>query len=181
MRSWAARVVRRRRSAGGSAMKRTYLTRVASAALIAFGGCSQQAPVNAPANVAAANVAPALPAAPPQQTAQASPETFSADQLESMLAPIALYPDELLTQILMAATFPLEIVTAHRWLGEGDNRTLKGPALETALREQTWDPSVKSLTPFPQVLESMNKHLQWTQQVGYAMQVQPDDVFNAIQ
>src|SRR5215472_16104901 len=102
MRSWAARVVRRRRSAGGSAMKTTYLTRVASAALIAFGGCSQQAPVNAPANVAAANVAPSPPAAP-SQVAQATPETFSADQLESLLAPIALYPDELLTQILMAA------------------------------------------------------------------------------
>ena len=118
--------------------------------------------------------------------AWAAPQVAAADkytdqQLESLLAPIALYPDELLTHVLMAATYPTEIVAAARWQEEGGNRSLSGAALETALKSQPWDPSVKSIVPFPQVLGPMNKHLDWTQQIGYAMQVQQNDVFNTVQ
>ena len=125
-----------------------------------------------------AQPAPA-PLAAPDQTQQG--EQFSSAQLEALLAPIALYPDALLTQLLMATTNPLEIVAASRWLAQGNNRDLKGKALEDALRSQPWDPAVKSLVPFPQVLEMLNAQLEWTQQLGYAMQNQQAEVFDAIQ
>ena len=79
-------------------------------------------------------------------------DTFSTEQLDALLAPIALYPDDLLTQVLMASTFPLEVVEAGRWLDQQGNKDLKGDALEKALKSQKWDPSVKSLVPFPEVL-----------------------------
>lgn len=127
-----------------------------------------------------AQPAPApAPVAAPEQTQQG--EQFSSAQLEALLAPIALYPDTLLTQLLMATTNPLEIVAASRWLAQGNNRDLKGKALEDALRSQPWDPAVKSLVPFPQVLEMLNQQLEWTQQLGYAMQNQQGEVFDAIQ
>src|SRR5271154_1989603 len=126
----------------------------------------------------AAQPAPA-PVAAPDQTQQG--DQFSTAQLEALLAPIALYPDALLTQLLMATTNPLEIVAASRWLAQGSNRELKGKALEDALRRQPWDPAVKSLVPFPQVLEMRNQQLEWTQQLGYAMQAQESEVFDAIQ
>ena len=125
-----------------------------------------------------AQPAPA-PVAAPDQTQQG--EQFSTAQLEALLAPIALYPDTLLTQLLMATTNPLEIVAASRWLAQGSNRALKGKALEDALRSQPWDPAVKSLVPFPQVLEMLNQQLEWTQQLGYAMQNQEAEVFDAVQ
>jgi hypothetical protein len=125
-----------------------------------------------------AQPAPA-PVAAPDQTQQG--EQFSTAQLEALLAPIALYPDTLLTQLLMATTNPLEIVVASRWLAQGSNRALTGKALEDALRSQPWDPAVKSLVPFPQVLDMLNQQLEWTQQLGYAMQNQESEVFDAIQ
>jgi hypothetical protein len=111
----------------------------------------------------------------------AAEEVFDAEQLDSLLAPIALYPDVLLTQVLMATANPLEIVAASRWLAEGTNREMKGAALEKALDSEPWDPAVKSLIPFPQVLDMLNQNLEWTQQLGYAMQVQQPDVFEAVQ
>ena len=114
-------------------------------------------------------------------TADAGAEAFNIEQLDALLAPIALFPDALLTQVLMAATNPLEIVSASRWLEQGSNRDLKGPALEAALKNQNWDPSVKSLIPFPQVLGMLNQNLDWTQQLGYAMYVQQVDVFDSVQ
>ena len=125
-----------------------------------------------------AQPAPA-PVAAPDQTQQG--EQFSTAQLEALMAPIALYPDALLTQLLMATTNPLEIVSASRWLAQGSNRQLTGKALEDALRNQPWDPAVKSLIPFPQVLEMLNQQLEWTQQLGYAMQNQETEVFDALQ
>jgi hypothetical protein len=85
------------------------------------------------------------------------------------------------TKNLIPVTNPLEIVAASRWLAQGSNRDLKGKALEDALRSQPWDPAVKSLVPFPQVLEMLNGQLEWTQQLGYAMQNQEAEVFDAIQ
>jgi len=106
---------------------------------------------------------------------------FSPEQLDAMLAPIALYPDDLLVQTLMAATYPLQIVDAARWLESDGNKALKGDALAQALAPLPWDPSVKSLVPFPQVLEQLNQHLDWTQQVGYAMATQQEDVLDSVQ
>jgi hypothetical protein len=152
-------------------MFRQFLSYVTSAALV-LGTMpaplgAQPAPAPSPAPVAAAD--------------QGQVEKFGAAQLEALLAPIALYPDALLTQLLMATTNPLEIVAASRWLEQGSNKDLKGKALEDALKTQPWDPSVKSLVPFPQVLETLNRQLEWTQQLGYAMQVQQAEVFDAIQ
>jgi hypothetical protein len=127
-----------------------------------------------------AQPAPApAPVAAPDPTQQG--DQFSTAQLEALLAPIALYPDTLLTQLLMATTNPLEIVAASRWLAQGSNRELTGKSLEDALRAQPWDPAVKSLVPFPQVLDMLNQQLEWTQQLGYAMQNQQAEVFDAIQ
>ena len=96
-----------------------------------------------------------------------------------MVAPVALYPDSLLAQVLMASTYPLEIVSAARWVKA--NPKLKDQALDDALQTQTWDPSVKSLAVFPEVLTMMNEKLDWTQKLGDAFLAQQTDVMNAIQ
>jgi hypothetical protein len=108
-----------------------------------------------------------------------SPNVFRAEDLDQMLAPIALYPDSLLTQILMASTYPLEIVQADRWAKQ--NKTMKGDALARALETQPWDPSVKSLVNFPQVLAMMSEKLDWTQKVGDAFLAQQKDVMGTVQ
>ena len=122
-------------------------------------------------------------AAPPtamgQNTGGASQSTFTEEQLAQMLAPIALYPDELLSQILMASTYPLEVVQASRWATQ--NKNLTGDALAKALEKQPWDPSVKSLINFPQVLAMMNEKLDWTGTLGDAFLAQPKDVMGTVQ
>lgn len=128
-------------------------------------------------SAALAQPTPAAPA-PVPPTAE---ERLDQAQLEALLAPIALYPDELLMQMLMASTYPLEVVYAKRWLGQGQNAALRGNALARALEAQPWDPSVKSLVPFPDVLSMMNDQLEWTQQVGDALLAQQEDVLNAVQ
>jgi Protein of unknown function (DUF3300) len=110
-----------------------------------------------------------------------STQNYTAEQLDALLAPIALYPDQLLTQILMASVYPLQVVDAYRWLQDPANKALTGDALDNALAAQNWDPSVKSLIPFPQVLTMMNDKLDWMQQLGYAMSEQQSDVMNSIQ
>src|SRR5882762_4769807 len=87
-------------------------------------------------------------------------------ELDALLAPIALYPDQLLAQVLMASTYPLEIVMAARFVQQ--NPSLAGDALDQALRDKNWDPSVLSLTAYPQVLVMMNDGLDWTQRLGDA-------------
>jgi len=111
----------------------------------------------------------------------AAPQDYSKEQLDALLAPIALYPDDLLVQVLMASAYPLDIVAAARWVKDPANQALQGDALTQALAQQSWDPSVKSLVPFPQVLEMMSDQLDWTQQLGYAMDVQQSDVMASIQ
>jgi hypothetical protein len=120
-------------------------------------------------------------AAPPAATDADQASEFSSEQLDALLAPIALYPDALLTQILMAATEPLQIVQAKRWLDDPAHGALKGDALTQALASQNWDPSVKSLVPFPQVLDMLNSKLDWTQQLGYAFATQQADVLDSVQ
>jgi hypothetical protein len=111
------------------------------------------------------------------QGTAASPLT--APQLEQLVAPIALYPDSLLSQILMASTYPLEVVSAARW--SQANPTVTGDALQTAMVKQTWDPSVKALTAVPQTLQMMNDKLEWTEQLGDAFLAQQTEVLDAVQ
>jgi hypothetical protein len=100
-------------------------------------------------------------------------------QIEQLVAPIALYPDPLLTQVLMASTYPLEVVEAARW--SHDNSMVKGHALQDAMQTQPWDPSVKALTAVPQTLQMMSDKLDWTQQLGDAFLAQQQDVLDAVQ
>src|ERR1700759_251259 len=125
-----------------------------------------------------AQTAPTTPTAVNQPN-EAQP--FNAEQLDALLASIALYPDDLLTQLLMASTFPLQVVSAARWVEDPTNKELTGDALEKALASQSWDPSVKSLVPFPVVLATMNNNLPWLQQLGYAFSAQQADVFASVQ
>ena len=107
------------------------------------------------------------------------PAPQSAAELESLVAPIALYPDALVAQILSAATFPDQVAIADYWLQE--NKSLTGSALMQAVDKQTWDPSVKALTQFPSVLENMAKNLSWTSSLGEAFHGQQAEVMTAIQ
>jgi hypothetical protein len=104
---------------------------------------------------------------------------LTAPQLEQLVAPIALYPDALLSQILMASTYPLEVIAAARWSQANPNVT--GDALQSAMQQQPWDPSVKALTALPQTLQMMSDKLEWTQQLGDAFLAQQSDVLNAVQ
>src|SRR5262249_40560796 len=105
-------------------------------------------------------------------SAPASP-TLRAEDIEQLVAPIALYPDDLIAQILAASTYPLEVVMAARWAEEPANAKLKGEALTNAAATQTWDPSVKSMVTFPSVLKDMSTKLEWTQRLGDAFLAQP--------
>ena len=100
-------------------------------------------------------------------------------ELDALVAPIALYPDELLAQVLMASTYPLEIVMAARFVQQ--NPSLAGDALDQALRDQNWDPSVLSLTAYPQVLTMMNDKLDWTQRLGDAFLANQEQVMDTVQ
>ncbi len=111
--------------------------------------------------------------------AQTEPKPFSPEELDQMLAPIALYDDALLSQVLMAAGYPLEIVEAARWSQANPN--LKGDAAVTAVADKTWDVSVKSLVAFPSVLKQLSDHLDWTQKLGDALIGQQADVATSIQ
>ena len=114
-----------------------------------------------------------------QAWAQEDGHRFRKEELTQMLAPIALYPDSLIAQILMASSYPLEVVEAERWLR--DNRDLKGDALADALREKPWDPSVKALCNFPDVLFAMSDKLDQTRKLGDAYLAQEKEVMDTIQ
>lgn len=104
---------------------------------------------------------------------------LSPDQLDNLVAPIALYPDPLLGQILAASTYPLEIVEANQWLQQ--NKNLKGQALLDAARQQNWDPSVQALVALPDVLARLTQDIRWTTDLGNAFLAQQADVMNAVQ
>ena len=124
---------------------------------------------------------PALAQTPTPTPASAPPQKkpFSPAELDQILAPIALYDDALLSQVLMAATYPLEIVEAARWQQANPGPT--GDAAVAAVADKTWDVSVKSLVAFPSVLKQMNEHLDWTQKLGDALLGQQADVAASIQ
>ena len=112
-----------------------------------------------------------------QPAVQAAPQT--AAQLQQLVAPIALYPDALVAQILAASTYPDQVVEADRWLQQHPD--LRGEDLGKEVDKQPWDPSVKALTEFPSVLANMDKNLSWTSSLGDAYVSQEQDVMNAVQ
>ncbi len=110
---------------------------------------------------------------------QAAEDLFPQEQIEQLVAPVALYPDALLAQVFMASTYPLDIVQAARW--QKENPDIKEEAIEQAVGDEPWDQSVKTLLFFPDVLAYMNKNLDWTQDLGDAVLGQQDDVTDAVQ
>jgi hypothetical protein len=121
-----------------------------------------------------------LPGAAGAQTQPAQEDAkLSQAQLEQLVAPIALYPDPLLSQVMMASTYPLEVVEAARW--SKANPGVSGQAFQDAMQKQSWDPSVKGLTAAPQTLEMMSDKLGWTKQLGDAVLAQQEDVLAAVQ
>jgi hypothetical protein len=113
------------------------------------------------------------PAPPPPD------QTLSPDQLNDLVAPVALYPDPILSQLLVAATYPLEVVQAFQWAQK--NPGLNGPALTEAAQQQNWDPSVQALVMFPDVLKRLNDDVAWTTNLGNAFLAQQQDVMDAVQ
>ena len=101
------------------------------------------------------------------------------EQLQQLVAPVALYPDELVAEVFAAATYPDQVVEADRWLQ--DHKNLQGQQLGNAIDKQPWDSSVKALAEFPSVLANMDKNLSWTSSLGEAYMNQQQDVMNAVQ
>jgi Protein of unknown function (DUF3300) len=118
----------------------------------------------------------------PQQAAAGGPEanaTVPPDQLDSLVAPIALYPDPMLSQTLVASTYPLEIIQLQQWLGKNNN--LKDKALVDAVKKQDWDPSIQAMAALPEVVKQMSENIQWTTDLGNAFLAQQSDVMDAVQ
>lgn len=157
------------------------LALICSAGLLAASGVlymksrEPQAPV-APQPVAAQTPAPVATPAP---TAPEVKADFTPAQITQWVAPIALYPDSLLSQVLMASTYPANVVQAVQW--SHDNPTQKGDAAIQAVAGQPWDPSVKSLVAFPQLMAMMGENPEWVQNLGDAFLAQPQDVMDAVQ
>ena len=151
--------------------RRGFVTSLAGLAVAGVALAQDTAPVPPPSTTASTPAPAAAPNAP----------LLTEAQLEQLVAPIALYPDPLLAQILTASTYPLEVVEAARWVSAPANRTLTGDALTNALQAQNWDPSVKALVPFPQVLQNLSDQLQWTEDLGNAFLAQQADVMAAVQ
>jgi hypothetical protein len=151
-----------------------------------FDGCSRGDSESSPtpsAQVQPSSTATASPA-PPSPAAGAEPPgpppgAAGAQELQELVSPIALYPDVLVAQILAASTYPPQIEEANQWLKDHPN--LSGDQLAAEVNPQPWDPSVRSLTQFPPVLQTMSDNLAWTSALGEAYYNQPADVLNAIQ
>jgi len=146
----------------------------------------------APPGSPAPTVPPAVPGAtapasqPSQSNAQSAleppaPQKLNEAELDQLVAPVALYPDPLLSQVLRASTYPLEVVEAADWAQQPDNKSLTGNALTEALKRQNWDPSVVALVPFPRVLAMMSDRVRWTEQLGNAFLEQQADVMAEVQ
>ena len=158
------------------------LTALLCTALIAPGELpvlAQQPAAGAPQQPAGAPQQPAPSAQQQPPAAADAPKLKTSEQLDSLVAPIALYPDPLLAQVLAAATYPLNIVEAQRWLKANPN--LKGEDLTKAAAKQNWDPSVQALVAFPQALKILDDNIQWTTDLGNAFLDQQGDVMDAVQ
>jgi hypothetical protein len=153
----------RRMRSDFSGMTARALVAVLCAVLLVSGDATllaQQAPAAAPAGEKAA-------------------PKLSGDQIDSLVAPIALYPDPLLSQTLVASTYPLEIIQAQQWLAK--NSTLKGDALAQAAMKQDWDPSVQSMVTFPDLVKRLTEDITWTTNLGNAFLAQQEDVMDSVQ
>ena len=146
---------------------------------VAIGGGGLLAGANLGAPLAAQTALPPGQSPPPNAPDQAAPARLTPQQLQDLVAPIALYPDALVAQILAGSAYPTQIVEANRFLQQNPNLT--GKALGTAVDMQDWDPSVKALTQFPSVLADMDKNLSWTSTLGDANYNQQADVMAAVQ
>jgi len=113
------------------------------------------------------------------QAADEAAARIPAEQLDSLVAPIALYPDPMLTQTLVASTYPLEIIQLQQWLGK--NKNLKDQALADAVKKQNWDPSIQAMAALPDVVKQMAENIQWTTDLGNAFLAQQGDVMDAVQ
>lgn len=162
------------------------LALICSVGILAASGVvyvkSQTTPVTTPAaqTTQPAPVAQTAPAATPAPTAAAVAQpAYSTAQLDQWVAPVALYPDPLLSQVLMAATYPANVVQAVQW--SRDNPKLEGDAAIQAVANQPWDPSVKSLVAFPQLMALMGENPEWVQNLGDAFLAQPQDLMDSVQ
>jgi len=117
--------------------------------------------------------------AAPTQATRGQSAKLPADQLDSLVAPIALYPDPLLAQVLAASTYPLEIILLQRWLEQ--NKNLKDQALANAVAKQSWDPSVEALAAVPEVVKFLGDNIQWTTDLGNAFLAQQSELMDAVQ
>jgi hypothetical protein len=118
-------------------------------------------------------------ASPQEAAATEEAARIPAEQLDSLVAPIALYPDPMLSQTLVASTYPLEIIQLQQWLGK--NKNLKDKALADAVQKQSWDPSIQNMAALPDVVKQMAENIQWTTDLGNAFLVQQSDVMDAVQ
>lgn len=163
------------------------LVLLCSAGLLATSGVlyvKSRAPetITQPAAQTAAQPAPPAPAPAPAATAPAAAPvttTYTTAQIDQWVAPVALYPDNLLSQVLMAATYPTNVMQAVEW--SHDNPSMQGDPAVQAVANQPWDPSVKSLVAFPALLTLMGENPQWVQDLGNAFLAQPQDVMNSVQ
>jgi len=119
------------------------------------------------------------PAGAPAAAGAEPSAKLSADELDSLVAPIALYPDPLIAQCLVASTYPIDIIAAQQWLAK--NSSLKGEQLEKAAQQQDWDPSIQALVSLPEALKVLSENIQWTEDLGDAVLAQQADVMDAVQ
>src|SRR5690242_1427794 len=116
---------------------------------------------------------------PPPKPAAPAGASIPAEQLDSLVAPIALYPDPMLAQVLAASTYPLELVQLNQWLSK--HKDLKDKALADAVQKEGWDPSVQALAALPDVVKQLAENIQWTSELGNAFLAQQSDLMNAVQ
>src|SRR5216684_2636675 len=170
----------------GRAFPRALVIAILIATSSMLGGCSRGDSESSPAPSAqvqpstSATMAPTV--SPPAGAAEPPgppPGAATAQELQELVSPIALYPDVLVAQILAASTYPPQVEQANQWRKEHPD--LSGDQLAAGVNPQPWDPSVKSLTQFPPVLQTMTDNLAWTSALGEAYYNQPADVMNAIQ
>ena len=141
-------------------------------------GIEMKLPLKFPAGYLILALLPAL-SVPASDTVEEPETLFSQAALDQMLAPIALYPDALLSQVLIASTYPLEVVEASRW--SRANPELEGDAAVTAVEDMDWDPSIKALTGFPDLLQLLDENLTWTRRLGGAFLLQEEEVMETVQ
>ncbi len=120
-------------------------------------------------------------AQPPQSTtpAEQSSAILPPDQLDSLVAPIALYPDPMLSQTLVASTYPLEVIQLQQWLAQ--NKGMNEKQLADAVKKQDWDPSIQGLAALPDVVKLLSENIKWTTDLGNAFLAQQNDVMDAVQ